>query len=54
MNNDFPLYRLIAARIALAGAMLALLAAVLMACQLIGPAWVLIPLTVIVFAWAFA
>jgi hypothetical protein len=54
MNNDFPLYRLIAARIALAAANLAILAAVLMACQVVGPVWVLIPLTVIVFAWAFA
>jgi hypothetical protein len=54
MNNDFPIIRLIAEWSALAAAMLAALFVVLMACQVIGPAWVLLPLTVLAFAWALA
>jgi hypothetical protein len=54
MQKLLPIIRLIADRTALAAAMLAALFVVLMACQVIGPAWVLLPLTVLAFAWALA
>jgi len=52
--NTFPLIRLIAARTAQAAAILAVTASILVACAIVGPAWVLPPLTVLVFAWLFA
>jgi hypothetical protein len=54
MNNDFPLIRLIASRIALVAALLAVIAAIMVACHFIGPAWVMIPVTVIALAWSIS
>ena len=40
--------------IVIAIAHLLVITAALIACQFVGPVWVLLPLTLVLFAWAFA
>jgi len=54
MNDHFPLYRVIAGEVSLYAAWGALIGGILFACHLVGPLFVLIPLTILAICWAFA
>jgi hypothetical protein len=54
MNDHFPLYRVIAGEVSRYAAWGALIGGILFACHLVGPLFVLVPLTILAICWAFA